>query len=132
MCVNNLPKVQGCYLEAERPGVEPRLFESRVQRHNHYTTQRVTSIRITHHSTSHQLKCKCTASSACLQLLLDFQSKLSFIGPRDLKSETLYAAVRKSGCGQCTFNLSNVCFTAELVTALRLFYGVEMLNDFLS
>jgi len=37
MCVNNLPKV--VYLKVERPGVEPRPFESRVQRHNHYTTR---------------------------------------------------------------------------------------------
>ena len=28
---------QGCYLKVERPGVEPRPFESRVQRPNHYS-----------------------------------------------------------------------------------------------
>jgi len=31
-----LPKVV-CYLKAERPSVEPRAFESRVQRPNHCT-----------------------------------------------------------------------------------------------
>ena len=30
---------QGCYLEAERPGVEPATFESQVQRPNHYITR---------------------------------------------------------------------------------------------
>ena len=34
LCVNNLPKVA----EAERPGVDPRPFESRVQRPNHQAT----------------------------------------------------------------------------------------------
>jgi len=30
--------VQGCYLKAERLGIEPVTFQSQVQRPNHYTT----------------------------------------------------------------------------------------------